>query len=411
MSHPPNPYEELWPLREQTRPADGKGRWVYSTGTFKDAFTYAGDSGTPFVLGSKIAGWHEWQNTVEGAGSIPSSKARLKLKDAIYDPSGATYFKLQDGWQGLFYIKTLNNDFFEDEAIDSVSSNWDDFQGSLEMLEGNWPTVWVQDDAEYSDSRAIFALEGGDYASFDVDHDHADIAQMRVRIHGDDYFSNTATRDAIWVTCLWLRKWDATYDWPPEIVDPVVNCNAGFHLVGGVCVAYAPECPDGSFWNGYTCAILDDEASCATGYSWDNDLQVCVSDNIPDCEEGYHLHNGVCVIDTPTCPEGSTLIDGVCVVDSTTCPEGSTMIDGVCVIDTTSCPVGQHLNQFGVCVPNEASTECETGFHLEDGVCVADIDPEPEDEEIEVSGFAMMLILLGIAGVFYVSYKMMKKGE
>ena len=79
---------------------------------------------------------------------------------------------------------------------------------------------------------------------------------------------------------------------PNEILDPVSQCDPGYHLENGQCV--------------------QDIMQCDPGYHVENGQ--CVQD-IPQCDPGYHLENGQCVQDIPQCDPGYHIQNGDCVPD------------------------------------------------------------------------------------------------
>ena len=79
---------------------------------------------------------------------------------------------------------------------------------------------------------------------------------------------------------------------PNEILDPVSQCDPGYHLENGQCV--------------------QDIMQCDPGYHLENGQ--CVQD-IPQCDPGYHLENGQCVQDIPQCDPGYHIQNGDCVPD------------------------------------------------------------------------------------------------
>ncbi len=210
----PNPYQFIF----GGNPPSGTGQFEYYTSSLKKAIQDSkdGKAGSPFI--KVVRG---------GAVSYQASDNRVKLSDTVGSGEGFLTFTLAAGFQGLFYLKTGNDDFTEDNvALDHISSDWDDDDSWSENmmdikgdLEGSWPSVWVQDNAEYSDSRTVFGLDSGDYCSFDVDSNSGDVAQFRVRIGGDDYFSNAETDSDIWLTKVWIRKWVPSKPAPTPFVD------------------------------------------------------------------------------------------------------------------------------------------------------------------------------------------------
>ena len=79
---------------------------------------------------------------------------------------------------------------------------------------------------------------------------------------------------------------------PNEILDPVSQCDPGYHLENGQCVK--------------------DIMQCDPGYHLENGQ--CVQD-IPQCDPGYHLENGQCVQDIPQCDPGYHIQNGDCFPD------------------------------------------------------------------------------------------------
>tara|TARA_Y100000004_G_scaffold182241_1_gene228783 strand:- start:1412 stop:2380 length:969 start_codon:yes stop_codon:yes gene_type:complete len=222
----PDPYQDLSWIRNDgllaktpVRPADGVGRFEYWTGSFKEAFDSRGDVGTPFKSGTK-GGLNEWQDS----GTF-GDNMRLKLiNNDGNTTSGYFTVKLADGWQGMFYVKTENNDYFEDLVQgEFVTDNWNDdddfieeFGEAVNLLEdAGYPSIWVQDNAETTDSRMIAGLDSGDYISFDIDSESSNAGQARVRLNGEQFLDNVEADNEIWVTCVYLRFWNADYQWPP----------------------------------------------------------------------------------------------------------------------------------------------------------------------------------------------------
>jgi len=258
------------------------GKWEYFTGTFKQAVdsSISGNAGSPFS-NAKLGGLKSWQDS-----DIFGTNQRLKLIDNDGSTqSGYVNLKMADGWQGLFYVKTANNDFFEDNVKGNwVSDDWingdgfvEEFGEAVNMLESEgWPSVWVQDNAESSDSRTIFGLDSTDYLSFDIDSESNLAAQSRVRIGGEDYLSNTKIDTHVWISCVYLRKWDADFDWNVKI------CPIGYHLENGDCVKDAEKendddppiynpCPEGEILNEFGICVLipiPEPEECETGFEW-----------------------------------------------------------------------------------------------------------------------------------------------
>jgi len=302
MSTKPNPYQGLSFIKNDgitspkiTRPSDGIGRFEYFQGTLKQAVEsgVANTAGSPFS-NAKLGGSKDWQSS-----NTFGTDSRIKLIDNDGDTaSGYITLKLADNWQGLFYVKTENNDFFQDNVKENwVEDNWTNADGFIEefgeavnLLETEgWPSVWVQNNAENSDSRMIFGLDSTDYFSFDIDDESNNAAQARVRIGGDDYLSNTEADDEIWITCVFLRYWNDAYIWPalPENDDDD-QCPEGFELVDGECVPIEkPDdgCPEGQSLNefGICVAIPEPEydKECEDGYTWNEASKTCELDYDP----------------------------------------------------------------------------------------------------------------------------------
>lgn len=283
MATKPDPYTAITQGRFY-RPTDGKGRFEYYTGSFKDAILSAGEPGSPFS-DALIGGDRSWSSP-----SYVGTNNRILL-DETWSDSGRIYFKMAPGFQGLFYAITQNNDYFYDAATESIDSDWDTDQTNLENLaeiykdlEDEWPTVWVQ--ADYAgESRTVIGLDSGDYISIDVDDNSNKIAQMRARIGGVDYFSNDEISEETWVSKIWIRKWNPDYVWPIEIPQdevqgPLQEPGSGGDLDG-----------DG---------VIDDEDP----DPYDPDIQ-----EPGDVDDDPPLSPGI------TCPPGSTLVDGICVPD------------------------------------------------------------------------------------------------
>lgn len=199
----PNPYQFI----DGTTPYQNRGRFEYFSGSLKTAIetSRSGEAGSPF---SKVV--------IGGDREYTNSNNTLKLIDSDgFTTSGIISLKMADGFQGLFLMRTENNDFFEDYNLEGISSDWTNVDNHVEELEGEWPTVWVQDDAEFSDSRTIFGLDSGDYVSVDIDAESSEAAQMRVRIGGVDYFDNRKHDNEVYLTMLWIRKWN------PDFIRPM----------------------------------------------------------------------------------------------------------------------------------------------------------------------------------------------
>lgn len=233
----------------------GTGAFTYWTGSFKDAIKTSqdGEAGSPFESVRTNALYYQ-DSTNYG------SDTRIKLDNRTFGSSSWVSFTLKPGWQGLFYVKTENNDFFEDNVQgDHVKGSWNDkdpFAQELEeatdqLASAGYPSIWIQDNAEFSDSRAIFTLDGNnaDYISFDIDADSPNVGQARIRIDGDQYVQNKKINNEVFITMVWLRKWnpnlelggDDAPDPSPPTPDPDptpgIECPVGFEDNGfGICV-------------------------------------------------------------------------------------------------------------------------------------------------------------------------------
>ena len=293
MAEKPTPYQDLsWikndgiSLPIQSQPADGMGRWEYYLGTFKQAISNQGVAGNPFSYAKK-GGSNYFQDT-----ATFGTNARLKLVNESSTQSGYVTFTMASGWQGLFYIKTGNDDFFEDNVQENwVSDRWNEDDPFVEELgeavnlleDEGWPSVWVDDEAEVSDSRAITGLDSGDYISFDVDGESSNAAQARIRIGGDDYLSNVEPDADVWITCVYLRYWNSDFNWLEKI------CPPGYELIDGQCVEIEDDddnppppnddCPAGYEKNDFGICVLITPPSpeeCEEGFIWDPDTASCV---------------------------------------------------------------------------------------------------------------------------------------
>ncbi len=325
----PTPYDYIF----GGNPSTGTGQFEYYTSSLKKAIQDSKDgvAGSPFI------------KVVRG-GRIEYQKSdnRVKLVDTVGDTEGYLTFTLAEGFQALFYLKTANNDFTEDNVqLDYISSDWDGSDSwSENMVEikgdlaGSFPSVWVQDNAEASDSRTVFGLDSGDYCSFDVDSNSSKVAQFRVRIGGDDYFANTEVDNDIWLTKIWIRKWVPTKPAPAAPVDD----------------------------NEYAGPIYQDEEGNQTG-----DLD---GDGVPDGEDFDPY-------DPDVQKEGDTDYDS----------EGNVIEP---VIDGDKCPVGFIDNGSGICVP-------DPDYEPE--------EPPEEKPEDDVSTAQMVGLILGVVLVVVVAVR------
>lgn len=279
----PTPYEGLSWIRNDgilpytnPRPSDGIGRWEYWQGTFKEAFDTAGTVGTPFSSAKKSGSSNaKWQDT-----GIFGDNAKLKLIEYDDKTSGYMTFRMADNWQGLFYVKSDNDDFFQDEAKNSyIEGNWNDSDSFVNELgeaindleaEG-FPSIWVQENSEYTDSRMITGLDSGDYMSFDVDAESDEAAQSRVRLNGVDYLNNTQMDTNVYITCVMLRKWNADFIWPTSEDDEEEDEEEDEPPVSN-------PCPEGQEPNEFGICVLiptPEPEECEPGFEWNPASLTC----------------------------------------------------------------------------------------------------------------------------------------
>tara|TARA_R110001599_G_scaffold93374_1_gene243719 strand:+ start:7714 stop:8652 length:939 start_codon:yes stop_codon:yes gene_type:complete len=267
----PNPYQFI----NKGNPSTGMGQFQYYNGSFKQAIasSAAGNVGSPFT-NVVIGGLKDYQNT-----SNYGTDSRVKLIDNDGNTtSGYISLKMASGWSGLFYVKTSNADFFDDNTIDETKrGGWNDdasFSNNLDAakrnLDDQWPSIWVYEQGfgNLNDSRTVFGLDSGDYMSFDIDSESGNAAQARIRIDGVDYLNNEEADDDIWITCVWLRKWNPDIPSPNPLLDPVLDvCPLGqIPNELGVCIPdpdYVPPgpepdvCPLGQIPNEFGICIPD----------------------------------------------------------------------------------------------------------------------------------------------------------
>lgn len=199
-----NPYDFI----KRGNYSSGTGGYRYFTGTFKDAIDLSvdGAAGSPF------------RNIKRSNVQYQNGNKRLKIVHGTFAESGYFSLTMSPGWEALFYVKTANNDFYEDNVLnDYVSGDWNDSdsfgnevgEAQDQLADAGYPTVWVQDNAEYSDSRAIFGLDGSndDYFSFDLESNSSNVGQTRVRLDGIQFFSNKEPDNDVWITPIWIRQW------------------------------------------------------------------------------------------------------------------------------------------------------------------------------------------------------------
>ncbi|CAI5534853.1 unnamed protein product [Closterium sp. Naga37s-1] len=145
----------------------------------------------------------------------------------------------------------------------------------------------------------------------------------------------------------------------------VCTCNAGYSMVGGLCVGESAFLPLTSVvpnpCTGYTCPA---NSACSNV----NGVATCT------CSAGYQMVNGQCVVPNPctgyTCPANSACsnVNGVA---TCTCSAGYQMVNGQCVVPdpcaTANCP----LNSVCSNVNGVASCTCSAGFQMVNGQCAA----------------------------------------
>ncbi|MAL83688.1 MAG: hypothetical protein CMF11_04975, partial [Idiomarina sp.] len=237
MTIPYNPYEFIL----GSTPNIPRGRFVYTSGTFKQLVQLSIDDapGAPFDV------------IIGGTRSFQNNDNTLKLDDIDLGSrnSGFVSVKMKEGFQGLFFLTTENNDFFDDNALTGIRGDWtSENEIATDDLAGNWPTVWYQADTDGGLSRTMFGLDEGDYVSIDVDSESSRVAQMRVRIGGVDYYNNREINDETYLSMLWVRQWLPDYENtgftpidpepdPDPTPTPTVECPVGFEDNGfGICV-------------------------------------------------------------------------------------------------------------------------------------------------------------------------------
>jgi len=246
----PNPYEYI----DGSNPPSGEGQFQYFTGTLKEAIQSSldGDVGSPFT-NVKIGGSKDYQT---------DNRLELINHDIYGKTSGFVSLTMASGWQGLFYLKSENNNFFEANAIDeTIYTDWltgtdetwaEHMVDVKESLKDQWPSIWVQDNAAVHDSRTVFGLAPGDHMSFDIDSQSSSVAQARVKIQGVDYLNNAEIDNELYITTVWLRYWNpdqVTEPDPDQDPDPEPGvCPLGQKLNQfGICVIdqdYVPPDPD-----------------------------------------------------------------------------------------------------------------------------------------------------------------------
>jgi len=197
MKPPYNPYQFI----DGTNPNINVGRFEYFEGTLKEAINAAlSGQESPFEI-VKLGGSRSFQN----------EDNTLKLVDKGWgSTSGFVSLKMASNYQGFWYLITQNNDYFGDNYIEGIEGIFTTTNEIADDLAGQWPTVWVQEDYAGT-SITMFGLDSGDHLSVDIDSESGEVAQMRVRIGGVDYFDNTEIDADTWLSKLWIRKWNPDY--------------------------------------------------------------------------------------------------------------------------------------------------------------------------------------------------------
>ena len=169
-----------------------------------DNYTQAQQDAVPFK--SARVGNKDWYD---------SSTYGLELKDSDWSgDSGFFHAKVNDGWEVAFVMLTENNDYFEDNVESPRSNtNWTGSSTWFEKLDNlsKDQPIWVQDNAETSDSRACFILVGDndDYVSVDIDDEVKGISNFQVRIDGVKFVSNAGKIDnETFIGIKWCRRWN-----------------------------------------------------------------------------------------------------------------------------------------------------------------------------------------------------------
>lgn len=246
MPIPYNPYDFI----DGTNPNTKTGRFEYAQASLKQLInsSIAGEAGSPFEV------------IIGGERSFQNNDNTLKLNDRDFGgTSGYVSIKMKSGFQSLWFLATENNDFFDDNALDGIRSDWTSENELIDVLEGEFPTVWYQADTDGGLSRTIFGLDEGDYVSIDIDSESGKVAQMRVRLGGVDYYNNKEIDDETYLSKLWVRKWNPDYvrkgdpeDFSPQPEDEPfepdyepITCPVGFIDNGyGICIPDVPPEPE-----------------------------------------------------------------------------------------------------------------------------------------------------------------------
>lgn len=215
-----NPYEN--PATGATRPANQIGGYEYlQRAEGKSLLETAFDLSKPvidnpdnYTSAQKMA--IPFTKLRQGEGTwYNSGTYGLELKDSDWSgDSGYFTATVQSGWEIAFVMITENNDYFEDNTDSPRSkTNWEDdstYDSKLDNLSKDSP-IWVQDNAEFSDSRAAFILVGDDddYVSVDIDDEVKGIANFQVRIGGVKYASDASKMDnETKIGIKWCRRWN-----------------------------------------------------------------------------------------------------------------------------------------------------------------------------------------------------------
>lgn len=250
----------------------GTGGYRYWTGTFKEAIEQSedGSAGSPF------------RKVVRSNVQFQNSNKRMKIVHGTFAESGYASLMMNPGWEALFYVKTANNDFFEDKVLnDYETGKWNDSdpfdqevqEATDQLAAAGYPTVWVQSNAEFSDSRAIFGLDGSndDYFSFDLESNSSKVGQARVRLDGIQFFSNSEPDNDVWITPIWIRVWDQNMTFPTRPTQGPMEEGGTGDLDGDGLID--SEDPDPNLPE--DAVIVPD--SCPVGFV-DNGFGVCVPD-------------------------------------------------------------------------------------------------------------------------------------
>ena len=129
---PFTPYQFI----DRTQPNQRKGGFVYYTASLKDLIQNHIDGSDNSPFSNVIIG---------GTRSFDEDDNRLLLESVVFGTSGYVSLKMADNFQALFYVRTENNDYFEDNAQNAISSDWSDTTDAREMLaDEGFPSVWFK---------------------------------------------------------------------------------------------------------------------------------------------------------------------------------------------------------------------------------------------------------------------------